>query len=70
MGRGRLVKRVRGSELHNQLCRLENQETKEFDERERKQERGEVGKDTRRLSISRVIQPFIRVRKYKEIADE
>ena len=61
---------VKRSELHNQLCRSKNQETKEFDKTERKQERGEAGKDTRRLGISRLIQPFIRMRKYKEIADE
>ena len=65
---GGLVKRVRGRELQNQLCRLKNQETREFEEKNRKQERGEVSKDTGGQSIPRIIQPFIRMRKYKEIA--
>ena len=65
---GGLVKRLRGRELQNQLCRLKNQETREFDETNRKQKRGGVSKDTGEPSIPRIIQPFIRMRKYKEIA--
>jgi hypothetical protein len=56
-------KRGRRRELQNQNFRLKNQEFN-------KTKRREVSSDTGGPSIPKIIQPLIRMRKYKEIADE